>query len=231
MGTSTSRRKVILAGVVVCGGFAACYWFFDREREAAYLANSPSCQIRILSRPERLAPPSRLPAEQADNPVLFADQYAKVRFKNATNRFLTVYAFSFFPEWEPEPSVRHAFIVDVEVRGAHGSVLDDSYPPHDVLQSIVPPKVPPAAELLARNPPTFTLRPGEGIDLPISILGKVRNRQRGLKSGTYTVRATVSYAEAPNGETKRVTSEPVTVTVTEEDIKATEAYWASLKNR
>ena len=50
-----------------------------------------------------------------------------------------------------------------------------------------------------------------------------------MKPGTYTVRATVSYAEAPSGETKRITSEPVTVTVTEEHIKAAEAYWAAAK--
>jgi hypothetical protein len=47
--------------------------------------------------------------------------------------------------------------------------------------------------------------------------------------GTFTVRATVSYAEAPSGEKKSVTSEPVTVTVTADHIAAAEAYWKSLE--
>jgi hypothetical protein len=55
----------------------------------------------------------------------------------------------------------------------------------------------------------------------------VVTRGRGLKPGTYTVRAHVGYVEAGIDESKWVTSEPVTVTVTEEHIKAAEAVRAA----
>jgi hypothetical protein len=126
------------------------------------------------------------------------------------------------------PSIRTAFVVDEEIRDVNGNVVQV----YDLSQSIVFPghKVPPAVDLLARNPLSFTIEPGGVVELPVSILGKFRRRSDGLVSGSYTMRATISYAEAPSGETRRITSEPVTITVTEEHIKAAEAYWAAAKN-
>lgn len=125
------------------------------------------------------------------------------------------------------PTLRSAFVVDEELRAPNGTSIartDLSHPAAWLNQS-----VPPASELLARNPLRFILLPGEGIDLPVSVLGNLRNRANGLTPGTYTLRVTVSYAEAPSAEVRHITSEPVTITVTEEHIKAAEAYWASVQ--
>jgi hypothetical protein len=89
---------------------------------------------------------------------------------------------------------------------------------------------PTPAEFRSHQYPTRTVQTGETIELKVSILGILRNRETGLKPGAYTVRVMVTYAEAPSGETKRLTSEPVAVTVTEEHIKAAEAYWEATKN-
>jgi hypothetical protein len=120
-----------------------------------------------------------------------------------------------------------AFALEVEVCGSDGEVIRVPEPPQCVQFNSSPPT---AAELRSGLYPTRTVQPGEQIEFKLPILGKLRDRDRGLKPGTYTVRVTVSYAEAPTGETRRVTSESVIVTVTEDDIRAAEAYRDAAKD-
>lgn len=191
--------------------------------------------------------------EQVNNPVLFQDRFAIARLENAAPHQLGFYCVSML--WWPldaelrqalksqalairdqrerdraltnleemgTPSVRDIAIADVEIRGADGEIIR----PTTLHRSQIEPRVPPAQELIANKRPAYFLQPGESIELPIPILGHLTNRQAGLKPGTYTVRAVLSYAEAPSGAAHRITSDPVAVTVTEEQIKAAEAYWA-----
>jgi hypothetical protein len=120
-----------------------------------------------------------------------------------------------------------AFFVDVEVRGSDGEVIRVPEPQQCLYFNSSPPT---AEQLRSGTYPTRTLKSGERIEFALSILGKLRDPARGLKPGSYTVRVTVSYAEVPSGETRHITSEPVTVTVTEDDIRAAEAYWEAAKN-
>jgi hypothetical protein len=120
-----------------------------------------------------------------------------------------------------------AFFVNVEVRGSDGEVIRVPEPPSCLQFNSSPPT---AEQLRSGTYPTRTLKSGESIEFALPILGKLRDPERGLKPGSYTVRATVSCAEVPRGETRHITSEPVTVTVTEDDIRAAEAYWKAAKN-
>jgi hypothetical protein len=267
-----------LTGVATCGILVAAYWLFNRGRgptiEEPPSVAPPTCHIRFLTREERLNPEPRwrhilyyhevdrpYPVEQVDNPVLFQNRYARVRFENTTGRVLAAFAHA-RPSVEEDARVRlerqraqihnlrglsdkeRAYLlqlleidqdvptttfpcaIDVAVYGADGKEIEVI----ELYQSMFfGGRVPTAAEIHANAYPTVSLQPGDSIEFPISILGKLTSRERGLKPGAYTVRATVSYAEAPNGETKRVTSEPLTVAVTEDHIKAAEAYWAAAK--
>lgn len=119
-----------------------------------------------------------------------------------------------------------AFAVEEESRAADGAIVVFSSRDLLMLSQCRTPRVPSAEDLLgSSHTVTFTMQPGEGIDLPIYVLGRRRHDTSRLVPGAYTVRAAVSYALAPSGEARRITSEPVTVTVTEEHIRAAEAYW------
>lgn len=118
------------------------------------------------------------------------------------------------------------FLVEERLTGAEKKETDAS----DFCQSAVfGHAIPSAAEIHANDHPTVSLQPGETIEFRFSILSSLSRSRSSFKPGTYTVRAAVSYAEAPSGETKQVTSEPLTVIVAEEHIKAAEAYWAGLQ--
>jgi hypothetical protein len=230
-----AKTLAIILAVLGLGGIAV-YWFFVREREEVKPVLAPTCRIVFLSADERVrranapivgtsgpvAPYYQIPADQADNPVLLAGHYAVARFENTTGRPLTLHVVQM--RLRLARSVEETAVVHVEVRDASGEVLKGIDPQTDYLISTVDPE-PPGALHVTKKEPTFTLQPGEGFDLRMSILGRVTTRGRGLKPGTYTVRASVGYVDAADGQTKWVTSEPVTVTVTEEHIKAAEALW------
>lgn len=228
-------------GVLLCLG-ATIYWIFIRDGGGPQVVPVPSSQIRFLSQDERLQPVHSvlppnvynvsahvppLPVDQVNNPVLFANHFAVVRFRNDMDRPLLV--FDLGQTLASERGLQHAFMVEVTVWDAGGNILDgdkfelNRYRPYALIAPLSPDVI------LSRHPKTFTLQPAEWTDLQMPILGNMSHPSRGLKPGTYTVRATVSYAEAPSGETKRVMSDPVTVRVTEEDIKAADAYWAASK--
>jgi hypothetical protein len=241
-----SRRRVtlgILITAVTCAGLLAIYHvFFAPGGNPQVAMIPPTCEIRFRDAAERLRrepviPPSPgdvaiaaddppFSADQVDNPVLLTHHIAKVRFENVTGHDLTLYAIK-ATRGEVASVARDALIVDTEVRDEGGNVVKVT----DLLLAGGGWEVPPASEVLTKHPPVVTLRAGEGVDLPMSLLGGLHTYKAlvNVKPGTYTVRAIVSYAEAPSGETRRVTSEPVTVTVTAEHIKAAEAYWAALK--
>lgn len=193
---------------------------------------------------EALSPPATPlwrapPATQADNPLLYNSNYAVVRFENPTGQALSVYAIR--GRGDKWPIIRDAFIVDVEVRDPAGTQVVS------VIRSLqccpnplVYPVVPSVEELRQNPPPTFMIQPGEGVELPIPILDDLPAvltlplqaagiPAQPIKPGVYTVRATVSYAEAPSGEKREVVSEPVKVTVTAEHVKAAEAFWKTEK--
>lgn len=247
-----TRWKRIRQALFVTAAVSVCLvgvWFvFFHTSDISAPSVAMNCKIHFVTPTERVkrfqstprrtstfSPLARppVPNEEQDNPVLLAETFAVVRVQNPTANILSLYAFS-APLHHPDqissdPGIETAVLVEAEVHGADGVLL-----PGDALntpvRSFADPRIPPAAELLARKPKSFHLAPQEEHEFPISLLGRVLTRERGLKPGTYTVRATVSYAEAPGGETKRITSEPVTVTVTEEHIKAAEAYWAAARN-
>lgn len=191
------------------------------------------------SLPTRPAPLWRVPpATEADNPLLYNNNYAVVRFENPTGQPLGVYAIR--GRGDKWPIIGDAFVVDVEIRNPSGKPTVKN--PLDMLRSVLvgpplePPPVPPADELRQEPPPTFTIQPGEEVELPIRILNglpafampSLRFRDNPawrFPPGVYTVRATVSYAEAPGGEKREVVSDPVKVTVTAEQVKAAEAFW------
>jgi hypothetical protein len=232
----TRTRALAVVATALCLGGIAAYWFLVREREEVKPVTGPTCRIVFLSPDERVrranAPiethsglvpqPYQVPAEQADNPVLLAGNYAVARFENTTGRPLTLHIVSL--RLRLARSVEETAVVSVEVRDANGEVLKGFDPQWDYLLSTVDPE-PPGDLHVTMKDPVFTLQPGEGFDLRMSILGRVVTRARGLEPGTYTVRASVGYVDAADGQTKWVTSEPVTVTVTEEHIKAAEAFW------
>jgi len=157
---------------------------------------------------------------------------AVVRFENTTDHPLSLYVvqsmLSLFPP-QPQPTLRHTFIVEVEVRDPAGNVVEV----RDFTDSLVPFGVPPATELRSKATTVFVLQPGEWVEAPISLLGKlprsidppgVIHTGSPPGPGTYTVRAVVSYAEAPDGEKSTVTSDAVLVVVTEAHIKAAQAH-------
>jgi hypothetical protein len=200
------------------------------------------------------------PADQVDNPVLFQTRYARVRLDNTTGRPLMAFAHGHPSAEKPEdllarqesqiqrgsfsekekkhlrklihnrpdaPSTVFPSVVEVKIYGADGRAIEVM----ELYQSLhFGGTVPTPEEIHRNNYPTVTLQPGESTEFRMSILGKLSHPRQGLKPGSYTVQATVSYAEAPSGETKHIVSEPVVVTVTEEHIKAAEAYWAAAKN-
>lgn len=231
------RAIALLTILVVCLGFLA-YWFFLRDRGGPQIVALPTSEIRFLNREERLRrdipaipsanvvvfPTPQLLAEQVDNPVLFSDRFVVTRVQNGTAQPLQVYDLGL--SLETNRNVRHAFIVNVDAYDSNGKALEKIDPDLVMYISTNEPTVPTADVLLSRHPQTFTLQPNEAIELPMTLFGAPRL----LKPGTYTVRATVSYAEAPSGETKRITCEPVSITVTEDHIKAAKAHWASAKN-
>jgi hypothetical protein len=121
-----------------------------------------------------------------------------------------------------------AFHVHAELQDSYGELhrVSDRYMAGCVQISNVPPS---AEELRSGRFPKRTLGMGESIEFPLQIFEVLPSRERGLKADAYTVTATVSYAVAPSGGTKRITTAPVVVTVTEDHIKKAEAYWATTK--
>lgn len=270
------KKQLILVGVIASIAIAGWLSFRNNgQGEAVEVISSvapPTCSIRFLTHEERLKPEPiwrhildsheaewPYPPEQVDNPVLFRNRYARVRFENTTGRVLVAY-FHGGSSTEEESraqaerqrdQIRHIRGIGVKQRAYLLSLIEN---PPAARATIFPcvveeaifgadgkeievvelyqsqqfgGRVPSATEIHANGYQTVSLQPGESVEFRMSILAKLIRPSVGLKPGTYTVRATVSYAEAPSGETKRVTSEPVTITVTEEHIKAAEAYWAA----
>lgn len=219
----------------------AVLWLMNREREPSTLVAHteprtvflPTCTVRWLTPEERLAashpPPDRFggrlpppPADQKDNPLLYSNWFAVIRIENKTTETLRFFDFS-----GRGTRFLDAVIIKTEVRDQRGDVLN--YPSSYYALSSgsnVDPVVPPASHLLAEPRPTLALSPGEATELSVSILSNYHHPEWGLiKPGTYTTRFTISYAEAPHGTAQRITLDPVTVTVTEDNIKACKAYW------
>ena len=122
-----------------------------------------------------------------------------------------------------------AFTTHVELQSSDGVII--RVPDHYAAGCLQFSNWPPQAEHFRSGlHPTRTVQPGECVELHLSIFEPLRHQKDGLRPGVYTVRTTVAYAEAPGGETKRLTSDPVTVTVTEEHIKAAEVYREAAKN-
>jgi len=245
---SSKAVVVSLAATLSCGG--VFIWIIQRDNGGLIPVNSTRCTIQILDANERMRranayidyidllprtsrPPGsipRPPVSEADNPILLASHFAQVNFQNNTDSPILLYSIS--QSSDEMAKVSRAFVVDVEVRTPSGQVIQVFNPSW----SMSDPSVPTANDLREFNPPpqTFALQPGEVIDLSLPILGKLPQLLNprsfaipdwSMRPATYTVRATVSYAEAPSGETRRVTSEPVTISVTEQHIKAAEAFW------
>ncbi len=117
--------------------------------------------------------------------------------------------------------------VDVEVFGSDGKLIE---PKPEIWECIQFSGIefPSPAEYQAGGYLAHELQPGEVIELRMpSLFGQLRPSQ--ITPGTYTVRAVVVYAEAPSGETKRVTSEPVAVTITAGHLKSAEAHWGRVR--
>jgi hypothetical protein len=232
------------------------YFIADSQPLVVVPMASPTCRIQFLTKEERLTapvlklPPNAikiplpdLPAEEFENPVLYRNRYAIIRFDNHMTHDLVFYTAVWHLDYYQEcqsiklptdrpitgiPSVvSSGFLVRVEVQDEKGDLLTGDYAPWDSLESLGPPHLPTVGDLKSDNYTTVALRAGEGIDLPMSILGRVICPQRGLKPGLYTIRATVSYAEAPYGDAKHVVSEPVNMRVTLEHMKAVETYFES----
>jgi hypothetical protein len=266
-----SRIVFLCLSMLLSGGLVAVYEFSSRPPLIATapvipdspapvpLPKTPTCRIRFLTREERLTEPvlkprpnsytmpqPNLPQEEVENPVLYPNRYARIRFENHTAHDLAFYTHvSCLDDYEECWSIKlptarpitgiprlvsSGFLVKEEVHDEKGNLLTGDYSPEDSLQSLGPPHLPTAGDLASDRYTTVALRADEGIDLNMSILGRVVRPERGLKPGLYTVRAILSYAEAPNGEAKHIASEPVTVRVTEENIKAAEAFWASCRH-
>lgn len=119
-----------------------------------------------------------------------------------------------------------ALALEIEERDSNGHVIVPepnyglSYDP-DARNGTVPP----AEVLQSGEYQTFTVQAGEVVELRIQfLLTKLMRSKQGVRPGTYALRATVSYAEAPSGQKKTVSSEPVTITITDGHIKAADAY-------
>lgn len=69
------------------------------------------------------------------------------------------------------------------------------------------------------------LLPGESIELPFDLLGPIT--VGGVKPGVYTVRAVFEYLAAPDGAVKSITSDPVTVEITERHITRWQRWLAA----
>lgn len=174
--------------------------------------------------PQGIAPPHRVPLEQADNPALLWEHYATVRFENTTDQPLVLYVLRWVGGIGYDPIMENTAIVNVEVRDSAGQLVKAPSDPRFLQE----PKQMPLLKILQdNNYPAFVLKPKQHVNLPMSVLGSWGIPRPGRDPVTYTLRATVSYIEAPSGETKRITSEPVTLTFTEAHFKARDAYWDS----
>lgn len=272
-------RWVLLAatGAVAAALVASAFRPKDNQPAHSRAEPQPVCwSVRFLSHQERLHPEPQwhhpvdaheavrpYPAEQVDNPVLFATRYVRARLENTTGAPLAVFARAIpVPEAESRQHEEQQRETIRNMRGVHGeekayllSLLGTHAPrgysaalcseleelvtdangaevghvagsrwprPGNALGS--------ADEIRTGGYATHIIEPGQIIEFRMSVLGHGLSSAANIpKPGTYTVRAVLSYAEAPSGETRRVTSDPVTVTVTEEHIRAAEAYWASVQ--
>ena len=220
----------MLTSVLFVVGLVLAWLWIYNHKYANLLPDgvpAPKCTIRWLTPEERVKESRRTirgfpppPMDQKDNPLLYSEWFAVLRFENKGSAPLTVYDIHV----GGGKRLRDAFIVDVEVRAPTPDLVPTK-PEFTNIHSILPPTVPSQSRLLADPPPTLTFAPGDGVDLQVSILGNWHVADW-LKPGVYTTRFTISYAMAPTGEKREITTEPVKVTVTEDNIKAAKEYWA-----
>jgi len=238
--------KILIVSTVIAVAVAVGFLYFP-NRTVVNTTSGPTCRIRPLDANERdtpppvpvatewfhpAPPPPPIPPDQRDNPLMMSHKMAVVRFENTTDHPLSLYVvqsmLSLFPP-QPQPTRRHTVIVEVEVCDPAGNVIQV----RDFTRSLAPDSVPPAADLRSKAATVFVFQPGEWVEAPVALLGtlpllinpsKQTLPQGPLQPGTYTVRAVVSYAEAPDGEKSTVTSDAVLVVVTEAHIKAAQAH-------
>lgn len=185
------KRAILLAAALVGGALVGGYLYMSRARNPIKpLPTAPICAIHFLTADERAERP-----RAADNPVLVPYDTAEVRFHNSSQGTIEVYDLDRTPSATSQ--TRDAFIVGVEVRDAAGSILDGFDWEQDSIRSLVKTEIVPTTEwVLSKTRARYTVLPGGTVGLPMSILGRVTEPRRGLKPGAYTVRATVTYAEA-----------------------------------
>jgi hypothetical protein len=129
------------------------------------------------------------------------------------------------------PQAASAFVHDVEVRDSDGMIIKVSDPQQDMDFGSWKKPIP-ADVIRSGDHPIYTFEPNDAFELPIpSILGKVTEPRLGLEAGTYIVRVVMHYAVLPSGRTRFIYSEPVRITVTEENIAAALGYWTEVNAR
>lgn len=237
MSRSVRRVCVLVFALLLTTGVVVVVLHFRPEPQPMRDPPTVSCSVRLLSPDERRQhlhaaqthPGSTLrslPDKLADNPMVFFSDHAVVRIENTTPAPLHVHALT----GTCVPSTPGGvFRLDVALFDANEQKL--SLTPEEEWDRISvlsdnPPSVPTTDELSQRKQPmTYELPAHTAIELPVDILSHWSNPRYGLKPGTYTARVTVSFAESPSGTARHIVCEPVTVTVTEEQIKAAKAYW------
>jgi len=209
----------------------ALWWRHDRaSRETVGVALTaeidvlpPAERVRLANEswdmkpvPGRVVEPRRvplIPLEQADNPILLTHTYARVVVRNPTSRDCTLIAFR-HPDGNLNPEYMKCFVIDPVIHDAAGNEV----PPGERLSmSSRTERVPPfGAALKAENLPTFNLTAGGSFVLPLEVLNG--HTGRNLRPGSFTIRARVTYADARDGEARVLTTDPITIEVTQQHI-------------
>jgi len=238
-------RPCVVA-IAFLGVGALCWWSLFRTPRPVPnpIPMTATVDIHLLSSAERIAREQNrqvdpffslgtpltdlgpIPDNPPNNPLLHVGQIMVAKFKNTTGHLLTCFDGDYV--WNGEVGIARCFIVDVEVWDGAGKLIGGGERELEVHRGFLPPAVPSADFVLANKHQTFTIQPGEEVELGMAIFSSVTHPRPGLQPGTYTLRATVSYAEAPSGEKKTVASELVPFQVTEAHIKAAEGYWEAL---
>ena len=186
----------------------AAYNEFVIEQEAM------SRDFGVLSR----SPPISIayPADQVENPIVFAEHYARVVVRNPTDhvrRLFTVRETRYEKNeiWTPSD----ALLVESAPSLPDGAlfILDGS-------RSMNPVTILSAKRILASPSwPVVEVPPGACIELRADIFGTLAPGSR-LTPGVVTIPLTMSYAEAPSGGKTVLRLPPFQVTVTKEHVAA-----------
>ena len=160
--------------------------------------------------------PVAYPADQVENPIVFAEHYARVVIRNPTDRVRRL--FTVRGTWHEKNKVwtpSDALLVE-----SIPSLTDGADFILDLSRNMNPVTIPSAERILASPSwPVVEVPPGACIELRADIFGELAPGSR-LTPGVVTIPLTVSYAEAPGGGKTVLRMPPFQITVTKEHVAA-----------